>query len=104
MTETKTILSQDCQYPDRDVNCVSPDCDGHALPLEPAWLVVKICTFVSISCANEVKVRMVITVTKSNPKIDIEILKQKPLAGPTARMLPGVSRKAKVAAKSLCTS
>lgn len=85
------------------MNRVSLDCDGHALPLEPAWLAVKICIFVSISCANEVKVRMDITVTNSNPKNDIEILKWKPLAGPTAR-ISGVSRKVKVAAKSLCTS
>ena len=68
MTETTTILSQDCQYPDRDINHVSPDCDGHTLPLEPAWLAAKICIFVSINCANEVKVRMDITVTNSNPK------------------------------------
>jgi len=99
-----TILSQDCQYPDRDMNHISPECDGHALPLEPAWLTVKICIFVSISCANEVKIRMDITVTYSNPENDIEILKWKQLAGPTARMLPGVSRKVNVAAKCLYTS
>jgi len=86
------------------MNRESPDCEGHALPLEPAWLAVKICIFVSITCANEVKVRIDITVTNSNPKNDIEILKWKPLAGPTTRMLPGVSGKVKVAAKSLCTS
>jgi hypothetical protein len=47
---------------------------------------------------------MDITVINSNPKNDIEILKWKPLAGRTALMLPGVSRKVKVAAESLYTS
>jgi hypothetical protein len=85
------IRSQDCQYPDRDMNRVSPDCDWHALPLEPAWLAVKICIFVSISCANELKVRITL-------QPQIQIRKTTLFAG------PGVSAKVKAAVKSLWTS